>query len=245
MTETKKNIVITGGGSGIGAAAGKLMRSQGHIVHALDVDPNPDSNIISHTCDVTDFEILTKIAEEIGPIDALVLCAGINLRPKDNSVRHIDVSAWHRTLDVNLTGAMLTLKAFDKNLRNYGSVVTLASIAASRAMPGQDAYTATKGAIVALTRAWAIDYSARAIVVNCVCPGPTDTGMMQSIFESFEGQQSITMPQQRMGNADEVAAMIGFLVSGQASFISGAIIPVDGGASAHGAGMPFPKLNLK
>lgn len=245
MSDTRLTIVVTGGGNGIGAAVCDLMLSAGHEVHALDLNPHPDANVASHGCDVTDSGQLQQIAERIGPVNALILCAGINLRPRDNSTHRMDIDAWNRTLEVNLTGAMLTLRAFDSTLRAHGAIVTMASIAACRAMPGQDAYTASKGAIVALTRAWAIDYSARAIRVNCVCPGPTDTAMMASIFDSFGGRDGIGLPQQRLGTVDEVAALVGFLVSDAASYISGAIIPVDGGASAHGAGMPWPKLRIE
>ncbi|GAA5050932.1 hypothetical protein GCM10023318_21740 [Nocardia callitridis] len=107
-------------------------------------------------------------------------------------------------------------------------------------MPWADAYTATKGAVVALTRSWATDYSRYGIRVNCVCPGATDTGMMAGILDEFDEHHRMATPQQRFATRAEIAAVIAFAVSPSATYLSGAIIPVDGGATANTAGLPFP-----
>jgi NAD(P)-dependent dehydrogenase (short-subunit alcohol dehydrogenase family) len=190
---------------------------------------------------VTSEDDLRKCAASIGEIEALVPCAGINLRPDDNRAEQLTIDAWDKTLAVNLTGVMLTVRAFRPKMRNDGSIVLLSSIAALRAMPLADAYTATKGALVALTRSWSVDYGRFGIRVNCVCPGPTATEMMVGVIEQFGTNQQVQLPQQRMARSEEVAAVIAFLVAPESSYLSGAIIPVDGGAAAHSAGMPFPK----
>lgn len=136
---------------------------------------------------------------------------------------------------------MLTVRAFRPKLSNDGSIVLVSSVAALRAMPLADAYTASKGALVALTRSWSVDYGRFGIRVNCVCPGPTATDMMAGVIEQFAGSQQLQLPQQRMARPEEVAAVIAFLVSPESSYLSGAIIPIDGGAAAHSAGMPFLK----
>lgn len=241
MTIAGKVAVITGGAQGIGGTAALILARQGWVVHALDLKPSTSTEVISHSCDVTDGDRLSALAHEIGPIDALVCCAGINLRPRDNSPDRLELAAWHKTLDVNLTGTMLTVRAFRKSIRQEGAIVTLGSVAALRAMPWADAYTASKGAIVALTRCWAVDYSRNGIRVNCVCPGPVDTDMMAGVIEHHAASQQLQLPQQRMARPEEVGDLIAFLCSPLSSYISGAIIPVDGAATAHSAGMPFPR----
>lgn len=241
MSATRATVVITGAAQGIGGATARLLKEHGWTVHSIDRVANPDPDVVSHICDVTSEVELTKCAASIGAIDALAPCAGINLRPDDNRAEQLKIDAWDRTLAVNLTGVMLTVRAFRPKLRNDGSIVLVSSIAALRAMPLADAYTASKGALVALTRSWSVDYGRFGIRVNCVCPGPTATEMMAGVIEQFAGSQQLQLPQQRMARPEEVAAVIAFLVSPESSYLSGAIIPVDGGAVAHSAGMPFPK----
>ncbi|MCW3101303.1 MAG: short-chain dehydrogenase/reductase [Chthonomonadaceae bacterium] len=241
MAERRQVAVITGGARGIGAASAQLLVQRGWEVHLLDRQPSNTPGAIGHTCDVSDADELEAVAAMIGEADALVAAAGINLRPEDGPAERLALDAWERTLAINLTGTMLTVRAFRPRLRPDASIVTMGSVAALRAMPWADAYTASKGAIVALTRSWAVDYSRDGIRVNCVCPGPTDTDMMKGVIEEHTPQQQVQLPQQRMATSVEVGRLIAFLVSSEASYLSGAIIPVDGGAVAHSAGMPFPR----
>lgn len=234
--------VITGAASGIGAAAADALLERGWIVHGADRTPIPcAAGCASHVVDVTDERALVRLAQTVGPVDALVTAAGVLIRPGDGPTATLDLTAWERTLAVNLTGTMLTVRAFVGQISDGGAVVTVGSVAGISAMVGLDAYTASKGAVVALTRSWAVDYSRRGIRVNCVCPGPTDTAMMQRVFADTEPQRRLDLPQQRMAEPAEVAAVIAFLASSEASYLSGAIVPVDGAATANTAGMPFPR----
>lgn len=239
--------VVTGAGGGIGRATVAVLLAEGWAVHALDREaPEFASNAVtSHACDVTDESELSRIAAEIGQIDAIITAAGINLRPRDASVRHLEQSAWDATLAVNLTGTMLTVRAFFENLSEGGAITTLGSTAGLAGTPGADAYTATKGAVIALSRSWASEFSRFRIRVNCVCPGVTDTGMMDTVVGAIESEKMLSLPQDRFARPEEVAAVIAFSVNPKASYLSGAIIPVDGGATAHLAGMPFPRVRPK
>jgi len=241
----KSVVVITGATGGVGSATAHSFLEHGWEVHGIDRKECSIAGVQSHTCDVTNESQLLSVAEAVGPIDALVPAAGINLRPSDNSVEKVSLEAWDQTIAVNLTGVMLTVRAFRSRIRPDGAIVLISSVAGLRAVPRTDAYTASKGAIVALTRSWAIDFSGDGIRVNCVAPGPTDTEMMAGIRGSFTTEQSMQLPQQRMAKAAEVAHAIRFLASREASYISGAIIPVDGGASALIAGIPFPRRRLR
>ena len=237
-----RTAVVTGAASGIGAAAVAALVQRGWVVHGVDRIPTScPAGGASHVVDVTDERALVRLAQTIGPVDALVTAAGVLLQPGDGPTASLDLTAWDRTLAVNLTGTMLTFRAFAGQVTDGGAVVTVASIAGISAMLGVDAYTASKGAVVALTRSWAVDYSRRGIRVNCVCPGPTDTAMMQRVVADRDPERRLELPQQRMAAAGEVAAVIAFLASPDASYLSGAIVPVDGAATANTAGMPFPR----
>jgi 3-oxoacyl-[acyl-carrier protein] reductase len=219
--------LVTGGASGIGSATVELLRSRGW--EAIGLDLSAAEGVV--VADVTDADSLGEAARAVGPesLDAVVAAAGI-WDQRDDRYSRVDLEAWERTWRVNVTGAMLTLRTFEPLLGSGSSVVTLGSVAALAGMPRRDAYTASKGAIVALTRAWAADLIRRGIRVNCVCPGPTATPMTAAALGPDAA--AVSLPLGRPADPDEVAAVIAALVDPQASYLNGAVIPVDGGLTA-------------
>ena len=154
-------VLITGGASGIGLATAEKQLAAGNEVVVVDRQPCPHSQATSYLADVTDHEALAGIAGQVGSLTGVVCAAGIWDVSGDTDAAHMPVEVWDRTLAVNLTGTMLTFRCFADNVEDDGAIVTFGSVAALAGMPKRDAYTASKGAVVALTRAWAIDCSRR------------------------------------------------------------------------------------
>jgi NAD(P)-dependent dehydrogenase (short-subunit alcohol dehydrogenase family) len=234
-----KVILVTGAGSGIGRATVELVRQQGAIVAAADLVEisglgNSDS---AHQLDVSSesqtAEVVAQIMERHGRIDGLATCAGISV---EGSVTQFDLDKWHKALAVNLTGTMLSCRAVLPHMLAAGSgaVVTVASIYGMTGGPGNTPYNVTKGGVLQLTRSLAADYGASGIRVNAVSPGYIETPMTNMLAhagpmrDAFVGMHLL----QRAGQPEEVGKVIRFLLSDEASFVTGANIPVDGGFSA-------------
>lgn len=235
--------VVTGAASGIGRAAAERFEAEGGSVVAIDLDAGAlawcgsHDRIVAAAGDVTDeatnVAAVALAEERFGRLDAAVLNAGI---PTSGDLLTLPIEAVERVLAVNVVAVVLGMRAAVPALRRAGggAVVVTASTSGLGGDPGLWPYNASKGAVVNLVRATALDLAADGIRVNAVCPGPTETAMtagIRGVPEVYEGLRR-HIPLQRWGRADEVAAAISFLASRDASFVTGVALPVDGGVTA-------------
>ena len=225
--------VVTGGASGIGAACGRLLEASGAEVHVVDREGDPP-------VDVTDRPALDGIARSLERLDVLVNAAG--MLTENRPVDELDPDDFRRNFEVNVLGTLNACQAFADVLRaGRGAVVNVASQAALVSLPQQAAYTASKGAVAALTRSLAIDWAEHGVRVNAVAPGFTVTPMTEAFFENetFTAAATQRIPLGRLLRADEIAGAIVFLASPLASAITGVVLPVDGGWTAGEPALPW------
>jgi 3-oxoacyl-[acyl-carrier protein] reductase len=223
--------VVTGGASGIGRATAELLRSEGADVAVLDLDG-------PIRVDVRDAEsveaAVATVRRTSGPIDILVNAAGVPAGgPMDSDGYH---KMWDDTLAVNLTGVMLMVRACLPDLLRDGSgrIVNVASVEGLAAGQFTGPYTVSKHGVIGLTRSLAVELGRSGVTANCVCPGATLTGMTESIPEKDrDAYARRRIPVGRYGQPEEVAHMVVALTAPGASFVNGAIIPVDGGQTAQ------------
>jgi NAD(P)-dependent dehydrogenase (short-subunit alcohol dehydrogenase family) len=226
--------VVTGGASGIGAAAAQLLTERGAKVAVLDVNPGDDGI----RCDVSDdAEVraaIDAVVERFGGIDVLVNNAGIGAQ---GDVTANDDAEWHRVLDVNVVGMARVTRAALPHLKNSANaaVVNTCSIAAWQGLPNRALYSASKGAVLSLTLAMATDHLDDGIRINCVCPGTADTPWVARLLDAApdpEKERAALAARQPMGKlvtAEEVAHAIAYLASPLSGSTTGTALAVDGG----------------
>lgn len=219
--------VVTGGASGIGAAIAARFETEGAAVTVLDIAPTRESA----PCDVTDPAAVEAALSGLESIDVLVNSAGIAVR---RTVAEEDAETWDRIQAVNVRGAFLASKHAIPKMRRGSAILHVASVVGILGFRERAAYTASKGAIVALTRNMALDLAPSGIRVNCICPGFVATPLIAPILKDAARAEALARlhPLGRIGEAEDVANLAVFLASAEASWITGQAIAVDGGLSA-------------
>lgn len=244
-----RTALVTGGASGIGATTAKMLNSLGVRVGIADVDEaaahaslpetGAEFHVIGDVADATEVERMVEEAHgRLGQFDMVFNSAGIgdDLMP----VHQQDPDRWQRVVDVNLRGTYLVCRAAGRHMvaRGSGSIVNVSSIVGLGAFPGRSAYGVAKAGINHLTRTLACEWSPAGVRVNCIAPAYTRTPMVRSLLERKVFDPAAIerrTPLGRFAEPEEMARAAVFLLSEWASYITGAVLPVDGGWSVYGA----------
>ncbi len=236
-------VLVTGGSRGIGLACARWFLAHGDRVAVtsrfggVDIGPIDDAStgrFLSLACDVTEPDAVeaafTTIEDAWGPVEVLVANAGIT---RDTLVLRMSEEAWTEVIDTNLTAAYRVAKrALGKMVRLHrGRIVMVSSVGAFLGAAGQANYAASKAGLVGLARALAREVASRSITVNVIAPGLVETNMLAALGEAHIESYLAQVPLGRLGQPEEIAGVVGFLASADAGYVTGAVLPVDGGLS--------------
>ena len=233
---TGRVALVTGGNRGIGHAIAKRLAAAGHQVAITSRSGEADDaeGLLVVKADVTDADsvdaALSEIEDKLGNVEILVSNAGIT---KDGLVLRMSEDDFTDVIDANLTGSFRVAKRVSKGMmRNrWGRMVFISSISGLGGQPGQANYAASKAGMIGMARSFAKEFSTRGITANVVCPGPIVTDMLMELTDDQRAAFEGAVPVGRLGQPDEIAAAVEFLVSESAGYITGTVLPVDGGLS--------------
>ena len=252
-----KTVVVTGGGGVIGGAICHRFGEEGARVGVFDIDADNAERVVTEihsmgaraaaqTFDIADYAAVlaaVKVVEEtLGPIDTLVNCAGW-----DRFMNFVDTdpAQWDKLIDINLRGPLNVTHVVLQGMveRGRGRIVSIASDAARVGSSGESVYSACKGGIISLTKTLARETATKGITVNCVCPGPTDTPILQSFAGEGEGGRKVydalqrAIPMKRLGEPEDIPEIVAFFASDDAAFVTGQVISV---SEAVSKGVEWP-----
>ena len=228
-----RSVLVTGGNRGIGRAVAEAFLAQGDLV-AVTHRPGsrPPAGALGVVCDVTDPEQVEDAFAEVeaahGPVEVLVANAGIT---DDTLLLRMEEESWSRVLDTNLSGSFRVAKRAVRGMLRLrrGRLIFISSVVAMLGSPGQVNYAASKAGLIGMARSMARELGSRAITANVVAPGYVLTDMTSSLPDEQQKAYLSAIPAGRFATTDEVAAVVRFVASDAAAYISGAVVPVDGG----------------
>jgi 2-hydroxycyclohexanecarboxyl-CoA dehydrogenase len=248
-----RTVLVTGGANGIGAAIVRRLADEGCIVGILDMDAAAGEKIAAEikaaggraslqAVDITDYEAVARAVAEFekasGPVALLVNNAGW-----DRAVNFLDSTPefWRKVVGINLYGPLNVSHVVLRGMaeRGFGRVVNVASDAGRVGSSGEAVYSACKGGIIALTKTLARELVGKGVILNTLCPGPTDTAILRSFLEGPDGQRIAealkrAIPMRRFGAPEDYPGLVAFLLSDDAAYITGQTVSVSGGLTMHG-----------
>ncbi|KZE18241.1 beta-ketoacyl-ACP reductase [Brevibacterium casei] len=225
-------VLVTGGNRGIGRTIAEEFLAAGDTVAVTSRNGDAPEGALAVSADVTDAESLdrafTEVEEKLGPVEVVVANAGIT---RDNLLMRMSEDDFGDVVDTNLTGAFRTVKRAITNMirAKKGRIVLISSVSGLYGVPGQANYSASKAGLVGFARSITRELGSRGITANVVAPGFIRTDMTDELDEKQQKEYLATIPAKRFAEADEVARVVRWVASDDASYISGAVIPVDGG----------------
>ena len=225
---TSRTALVTGGASGLGAATAERLRADGLTVITLDLGTGADV-----TADVTDEAALQRVAEGTGPVDILVNSAGIVGVGKP--LLDTTTAEWRQVLDVNVLGTVNALRVFVPGMRDrgWGRVVNMASIAGKEGNPNSSIYSASKAAVIGLTKSVGKELATTGVLVNAIAPAVIATPMNAATAPDLLAHMTSLIPMRRIGQPEEVAELVAFLCSDRVTFSTGAVYDISGGRATY------------
>jgi 3-oxoacyl-[acyl-carrier protein] reductase len=227
-----RSVLVTGGNRGIGRAIAEAFRAAGDDVAITYRSGEPPEGFLAVRCDITDPDAVEsafgEIEEKQGPVEVLVANAGIT---RDTLLLRMSEQDWADVLDTNLTGTFRVTKRAAKGMLRLrrGRIVLISSVVGMLGSAGQVNYAASKAGLVGMARSLARELGSRGITTNVVAPGFVETEMTEVLPEEKKAEYKAQIPLQRYATVDEVASTVQWLASDGAGYVTGALIPVDGG----------------
>jgi NAD(P)-dependent dehydrogenase (short-subunit alcohol dehydrogenase family) len=229
MKSEGRSALITGGASGIGAAVAARLGDVGVRVRCFDIAPSSTSEVL----DVADEQACRRAVRESEPVDILVNCAGV--AGQNAPSWKLPDGEFERVVAINLAGTYYMCRAALPSMvsRGWGRIVNIASIAGKEGNPNATAYSASKAGVIGLTKALAKEVAGTGVLVNCVTPAVIATPMLEQVSEEHLRYMVSKIPMGRVGQPDEVAALVSWLCSDDCSFSTGAVFDISGGRATY------------